>query len=390
MTSSLKVRLDKVREYMWAEGLAALLTTSVSDCRYLTDFTGEAAAVCVTENEVVLFTDPRFSVQAKEQAPDTRIVVFTHKAKDEIVSVLQEMLGATHDAIHKETSHYANAFVAKAPKSKEVTSIVGLNSEHLTVQDWGELQPMLVEAGLEWRFTPELLKKCRQIKYGDEVEHMRASAALAIQAFEYLESQNIVGRSEREVALDLEMYLRGKGSEGVAFSFIVAAGERSAMPHADPSAALIKPGQLVVFDLGSVVNGYASDITRTYATGDLDDELVSAYEAVRGAQAAALTAARAGIGASDLDAVARDYLESLGLAEYFVHSLGHGVGLEIHEWPNVSKNSQMKLTEGMVITIEPGVYLPGRGGIRIEDTVLIKDREAEVLTSWPRELKVLV
>jgi Xaa-Pro aminopeptidase len=218
---------------------------------------------------------------------------------------------------------------------------------------------------------------------------MRAAAALAARAFQYLEGRQVVGRTEREVALDIEVFLRNNGSEGVAFPFIVAAGERGAMPHAEASNALIEPGQLVVFDLGTVIDGYASDVTRTYATGPITDDLMAAYAMVRGAQASAVAAAKAGVPCKDLDALARAHLAGGGLAHLFVHSLGHGVGLEVHEGPNLSQRSESVLESGMVVTIEPGVYFPNRGGIRIEDTIIIHDGAAEVITDWPRELRFL-
>ena len=267
---------------------------------------------------------------------------------------------------------------------------MAVDAGRLTVKRWERLRESLEESGLEWKLVEGLVEKARLTKFPDELAAMRAAGALAASAFAYLETLSVVGRSERDVALDLEVFLRRHGSEGVAFPFIVAAGPRAAMPHGEASEAIIETGQLVVFDIGAVVNGYASDITRTYATGRLEAELAEAYELVRLAQAAALAAAGSGVPCKELDTIARDHLAKGGMADRFVHSLGHGVGLEIHEGPGVGPRSTEVLQEGMVITIEPGVYLPGRGGVRIEDSVVVTASGVEVLTEYPRELRILV
>jgi Xaa-Pro aminopeptidase len=352
---------------MEAEGVSALVVLGPADCRYVTGFTGEAASVCVMPTETVLFTDARYTLQSQAQAPDTRLVVFPGGRDDLLPDVLRDGLQP-----------------AEAAKP-----VVGIDSTYLTVKRWDHLRPLMEEAGLEWRFVTQVVGTCRQVKDAGELDALSRSGALVVRAFEYLEALIVVGRTELEVALDLEMYLRRAGSEGVAFDFIIASGPRGAMPHAEPGNHVIEPGQLVVFDIGTVVDGYASDITRTYATGSLDRELVGAYQLVLRAQEAAIAAARAGLSCRELDSVARDILASGGLADLFVHSLGHGVGLEVHEDPTISQRSETTLEAGMTVTIEPGVYFPDRAGIRIEDTIIVHEDHAEVITPWPKELRFL-
>lgn len=360
--------MENLRGRLAREGLAAFIVFDGPDIRYLTGFTGEATGLCVGPGEVVLLTDGRFTVQAAEQAPSVRTEIGAGDSAERVLEVVEQLAAG-----------------ATAPDDW----VLGVDTKCLVVDSWDRMRGALDHAGLNWRLVHDFLSPLREKKLPDELEALRAAGTLVVRAFEYLETLPVVGRSEREVALDLEVFLRRNGSDGVAFPLIVAAGERGAMPHAEPSDAKIAPGQLVVFDIGAVVGGYCSDITRTYATGDVGEELTRAYEAVRDSQAQTVAAVRPGVACSHLDGLARDRLEEAGLAEFFVHSLGHGVGLEVHEGPSVSHRSETVLETGMVVTIEPGVYLPGKGGIRIEDTVAVGDTVGEILTEWPRELRVL-
>ena len=378
--ASIDERLQRIRGLMREEGVSALIAFAPADCRYLTGFTGEAASAVVTMDDLALVTDSRFTVQAEEEISGTRVLLADDGRDEPASRFLTGTLGLPSAGAGGEGS--GDASPARLP--------VAVDAGRLTVKRWERLQVLLEESGLTWRLVEGLVEKARLTKFPDELAAMRAAGALAASAFAYLETLSVVGRSESDVALDLELFLRRHGSEGVAFPFIVAAGPRGAMPHAEASDAVIETGQLVVFDLGAVIDGYASDITRTYATGRLDMELKEAYEQVRAAQAAALAAARSGIPCKALDKVARDHLAEAGMADRFVHSLGHGVGLEIHEGPGVGPRSTDVLEEDMVITIEPGVYLPGRGGVRIEDSVVITASGAEILTEYPRELRILV
>ncbi len=366
VAQSVEMRVERVRRYMESEGLAALVALAPADCRYLTGFTGEAAAVVVTLDDLALISDSRFTVQAAEEVPHTRLLLSDNGRDDPVVDFLSQTLPPRHDG-----------------------PTIGIESGRLTVKRWEGLRAQLDGERLAWRLMDGLVERARRVKFADELEIMRAAGALTASVMAHLESIPVVGRTERDVALELELYLRRRGSEGIAFTFIVAAGPRGAMPHGEASDAVIPPDALVVVDLGARVHGYASDLTRTYATGQVTDELRAAYEAVRTAQAEAVAAVRAGVACREVDKIARDHLAAEGLGDLFVHSLGHGVGLEIHEAPSLSSRSDDVLEVGMVVTVEPGVYLPGRGGVRIEDTVVVTSEGAEILTECPRELRYL-
>jgi Xaa-Pro aminopeptidase len=364
----LEQRLARARGLLKEEGVEALVSFGAADCRYLTGFTGEAVAVVLTGAETILISDSRFTIQAAEEAPGVRLVLSGDGRDDQIPEVLGESVLGKGDYF----------------------PVTGFDPEHLTVKRWEHLRELMEKAvGVRWKLTAGLVERCRLVKFSDEVEAMRLAGRMAAQAFAHLETIPVVGRSERDVALDLEVFLRRQGSEGVAFPFIVAAGPRGAMPHAEASAAAIEPGGLLVVDIGAVVDGYASDITRTYATGTVTADLAKAYELVREAQALSVSAIRPGISGREVDRVARSHLESGDMAALFVHSLGHGVGLEVHEGPRLSSLSDDVLEAGMVVTVEPGVYLPGQAGIRIEDTVLVTAGGVDILTEWPRDLRTL-
>jgi Xaa-Pro aminopeptidase len=363
-SSSIPERATRVRESMQAAGLAALVSFGQADCRYLTGFTGDAASVLMTMDDLVLVTDSRFTLQAKEEAPWARLALSVEREDDQLPALLRETVGGS--------------------------GLVGIDGDHLTLQRWDRLRLSLdQEPRIPFTVTSEIVWRCRMTKFPDELAALRTAGALVTEAFAYLESLSVVGKSERAVALDLEFFLRERGSEGVPFSFIVAAGARGAMPHGEASETVIDRNQLLVVDIGARVGGYASDMTRTYSTGVLPTELSEAYRVVLAAQTRAREAVRAGISCRDLDAVARGVMAEAGKADLFTHSLGHGVGLEVHEGPRLSARSEDTLGEAMVVTIEPGAYLTGEGGVRIEDTVLVTTESAAVLTDWPRDLKLL-
>ena len=365
---SLEQRLTRVRQLLVDESLDALVSFGPSDCRYLTAFTGDAVGVVLTADESVLISDARFTIQAAEESPEARFALAGDGRDELIVEVLADM----------------------AREREDGTVVAGFDPDHVTVRRWERLRQLLENTGsIRSELAGGLVERCRRVKFQDELEAMRTAGRLVVEAFAYLETIPVVGRSERDVSLDLEVFLRRKGSEGVAFPFIVAAGARGAMPHADASAAIIEPGQLLVLDIGAVVDGYASDITRTYATGSVSPHLVQAYEVVREAQALAVAAVRNGIACRELDRIARDRLEAAGLGDRFVHSLGHGVGLEVHEGPGLSSRSDDTLETGMVVTVEPGVYFAGEAGVRIEDTVVVEAEGSEIITEWPRDLRFL-
>jgi Xaa-Pro aminopeptidase len=237
----------------------------------------------------------------------------------------------------------------------------------------------LIDAG-------ELVEKLREVKEPEELRRIAAAAELATAVLEQVLGRGLTGRTEREVALDIEASIRNEGGDDPSFPAIVASGAHGALPHAEPRDVEIPAGVLVVIDWGAKLDGYCSDCTRTIATGPVGSEAEQVYELVRSAQAEALAAVRAGADARAVDAVARDMIDSAGHGEHFGHGLGHGVGLEVHEAPRLGKTSEDTLAAANVVSVEPGVYLPGEVGVRIEDLVAVTDGGADVFTSYPKEL----
>jgi Xaa-Pro aminopeptidase len=231
-----------------------------------------------------------------------------------------------------------------------------------------------------------LVEELRFVKEPAELDKLRAAARVADEAFEEVMAKGIVGRTERDVATDLEFAMRRRGASGASFPPIVAAGEHGALPHAEPRDVPIPANTLVVVDWGAQLDGYASDCTRTVATGEIADVERAIYDKVLEAQEAALAAVRPGPIGRDIDAVARAIIDAAGHAEHFGHGLGHGVGLEIHEGPRLSKQGEVALRPGMVVTVEPGIYVPGGVGVRIEDLVAVTEDGCEVLNGLPKDL----
>lgn len=336
-------------------GLDALLITQPENVRYLSGFTSPKDGwVVVWREGATLVTDPRYTVQAQQES---RI---------------------PHRIVPREQSAEAAAELLRGR--------VGFEANHLA---YGRLETLREQAPAEWVPTTDLVEKLRLKKTPEELQHIRAAARLADEGYAHILPFLKPGVSELDVALELEFFLRKHGSEGVAFEIIVASGERSAMPHGVASDKKLRAGELVTLDFGAVVKGYHSDMTRTLALGEVSPELRSLYEAVLEAQQAALEAVRPGRTGKELDAIARRVLEERGYGEYFAHGLGHGVGLAIHEGPRLSKLSDDVLEPGMVLTIEPGAYIPGLGGCRIEDLVLVTEAGCEVLSHSPKGFSAL-
>jgi Xaa-Pro aminopeptidase len=264
---------------------------------------------------------------------------------------------------------------------------VGVEAEDLTLARHGRLTDLL--GGVVTEPTRGLVEGLRAIKDAGEVAIMRRAALVADRALERVLAGGIVGRTEREVALRLYEAMVDEGASEPSFPTIVASGPRGARPHHVPGADPIPPDTLVVIDMGAIVDGYCSDMTRTVATGALPPRLEEIHRVCLEAQQAALEASRAGMAASDLDAVARAIIAGAGYGEHFGHGLGHGVGLAIHERPGVRPEGTEVLRPGMAITIEPGIYLEGEGGVRIEDLVVLGEEGREVLSTSPKELRIV-
>ena len=355
-------RADRVAEALEGREADMLLVTDLINVRWLTGFTGSnAAAVVGRAGSRRFVTDFRYLTQSAEQVDP---------------------------AWEREIAVDLLAGVVKGlPGSGDLR--LAFDDAHMSVKNHGRLAGML-RAGIELVPAGGAIEALRAVKDADELEAIRAAARLADDALTEVLGRGLVGRTERDVALDLEFTMRRMGAQAASFPPIVAAGEHGALPHASPRDVAIPAGTLVVVDWGAQLDGYASDCTRTYATGDIDPRDGQVYELVLQAQEAALAAVRPGPTGREVDAVARSIIDAAGHAEHFGHGLGHGVGLDVHEGPRLSKQGDAALAAGMVVTVEPGVYVPGAVGVRIEDLVIVTDDGAEVVSSLPKELQFVV
>ena len=355
-------RADRVAEALEGREADMLLVTDLVNVRWLTGFTGSnAAAVVGREGGRRFVTDFRYLTQSAEEVDP---------------------------AWEREIAVDLLAGVVKGlPGSGDLR--LAFDDAHMSVKNHGRLAGML-RAGIELVPAGGAIEALRAVKDADELEAIRAAARLADDALTEVLGRGLVGRTERDVALDLEFTMRRMGAQAASFPPIVAAGEHGALPHASPRDVAIPAGTLVVVDWGAQLDGYASDCTRTYATGDIDPRDGQVYELVLQAQEAALEAVRPGPTGREVDAVARAIIDAAGHAEHFGHGLGHGVGLDVHEGPRLSKQGDAALAAGMVVTVEPGVYVPGAVGVRIEDLVIVTDDGAEVVSSLPKELQFVV
>lgn len=348
-----------MRRALAEAGLDALIIASLANIRYLTGFSGSSALLLVTGGAVVFLSDFRYRAQSQAEVGDlARIIIEGGGLWDRLLKVLPEHPAAVR---------------------------VGFEAEHLTARD----AERLGEPSRPWRFvsTADLVESLRAIKAPEEVDAIRRSGTVATDALGQAAAQVRPGLTEFEVAALLEGALRRGGSEWYAFPTIVASGPRSALPHAHTSGRVVGPGDFLLLDFGAVVDGYCSDVTRTVVVGaEPTPEQAAVYRLVQQAQLAALTGLRAGLTGRQGDALARDVIAAGGHGEAFGHSLGHGVGLEVHEAPRLARLVEDVLPASAVVTVEPGIYLEGWGGVRIEDDVVLRPGSAELLTEFPREL----
>jgi Xaa-Pro aminopeptidase len=329
-----------------------LLVTAPTNVRYLTGFVSSNVSLVVAPDRVQLFTDFRYAEAARAVA-DVEFL----ETRRETVDHMAELLSGRF----------------------------GFESTHLTYRNY----ELLRDGGLELVPRVGLIEELRAVKDEGELERIRRAAAITDQAYERLAQEQFVGRTERELAWRMDQLFHELGADEPAFETIVAAGPNGARPHADPGERVIEAGTTVVVDAGAAVGGYCSDCTRTFATGPLPDELRRAYDVCLEAQLRGVEAARSGTEAKTADAAARELIAEAGFGEKFGHGLGHGVGIDVHEAPRLAGSSRDTLAANNVVTIEPGIYLQGTGGIRIEDLVVVTDGEPEVLTSFPKELTVV-
>ncbi|MHC5215883.1 M24 family metallopeptidase [Enterococcus sp. LJL128] len=352
------IRVNKLRQEMKKNNISAFLVTSEYNLRYLTNFTGTTGLAVITLDKAFFITDFRYTEQAGQQAQGFEIIKNTGPIFDEVMKLAE--------AEKLENIAFEEMFVSFA--------------EYSVLE---EILPcdMIPVAGM--------IEALREIKDAEEIAIIEKACAIADSAFEHILKVIKPGMSEIEIANQLDFYMRSLGASGVSFETIVASGLRSAMPHGVASEKLIEKGDFVTIDFGCYYQGYVSDMTRTFSVGEPAPKLKEIYQVVLEAQLKVLEAAKPGLTGIQLDAVARDHIASYGYGDAFGHSTGHGIGLEIHEGPNVSFKAEKQFVPGNVITDEPGIYLPGIGGVRIEDDLLITEEGNRVLTHSPKELIIL-
>ncbi len=356
----MSTRAERLTAGFDAAGIDLMLVTDLVNVRYLTGYTGSNGLALIGTDTRAFVTDFRYTEQAE------------HEVGEAFVRATAE-----RDLV----TEAAGLLTGRALR-------LGYESEHTSVAAF-ERARELFGSEVDLIATKGLVEDLRRVKDEQEIERIAAATELADAAFEALLEGGIAGRSERELALALEHDMRLRGASGPSFDSIVAAGPQGALPHAQPRDVRIEPGQLVVIDWGAQLDGYCSDCTRTVAVGEPGPEAREAYELVLGAQRVGLEEVRAGGEGKQIDTAVRDIIYGAGHEGHYGHSLGHGVGLEIHEAPTLSQRSEDTLVPGNVVTVEPGVYLPGSFGIRIEDLVVVNDEDIRILTQIPKALRVV-
>jgi Xaa-Pro aminopeptidase len=352
-------RVDKLREAMKKEAVDGFLITSPYNLRYLTNFTGTTGLAVITTDKAFFVTDFRYTEQAAAQAQGFEIVKNSGPIFEEVAKICQ----------------------------KEEINALAFEESFVSFSEYTVLEELIEESAL----VPisGMIEALREVKDEAEIALIQQACHIADQGFEHILKMVRPGMTEIEVANQLDFFMRSLGATSVSFDTIVASGLRSAMPHGVASEKVIEQGDLITLDFGCYYQGYVSDMTRTFAVGDPGEKLKEIYQIVLEAQEKVLAIAKPGMTGIELDAIARDHIASFGYGEAFGHSTGHGIGLEIHEGPNVSFRAEKAFVPGNVITDEPGIYLPGIGGVRIEDDLLITESGNQVLTHSPKELIIL-
>jgi Xaa-Pro aminopeptidase len=367
MTASSPSRLTRLRQRMQEAELPALLVSQPESRRYLSGYGAKdipqresAGVLLVTEDRQLILTDPRTAAAAAAEAPAFELRVYRS--------------GAPMPEALREAAAEAGV------------RAIGFDPNHLPYATWRELSDAL-DGIAELMAAPDLVDRLRMVKDPDEIETLRASIDLNEAAFAHLARTVQPGITERALAWEMENFVRTHGGEGVSFDPITVGGPNSAIPHAQPSDRAIRADELVLFDIGALLHGYCSDMTRTVCIESVPDELENVWKVVVEAQAQAEARANPGMTGAEVDAIARGVIREAGYGDQFVHGTGHGVGLEIHEPPWITPTRGVDVLEpGMVFSIEPGVYLPGIGGVRMEDLLLLTENGAEVLSTSPKKL----
>ncbi|RXT13768.1 Xaa-Pro peptidase family protein [Ammoniphilus sp. CFH 90114] len=355
----MKNRLWQLREKMEKQGLDSLLITSLLNRRYLSGFTGSAGYLLITLDKALLLTDFRYEDQAADQAPDFEVI------------------------------RHQGTLLEEVGKQLQITqpSKIGFEKQYVSYALYEGLQAC--GANGDWIGTQGIVEELRMIKSADEIAVIKQACQMADNTFKHILGFIKPGVSERDVALEIEFYMRKLGAKSSSFDIIVASGQRGALPHGVASDKVIQSGELVTMDFGAYYNGYISDLTRTVAVGEPNEKLREIYETVLKAQLRGVTEIRPGLTGKEADALTREVITEAGYGECFGHSTGHGIGLEVHEGPGLSSKSDVVLKPGMVVTVEPGIYLSQLGGVRIEDDILITENGCEIITQSTKELIIL-
>jgi len=349
---------EKTKKVLKDYKVDALLLTSPANMRYLSGFQGEGY-VYISKKQRLIVTDSRYTVAAKAESPDFEILCWNSKS---YFSFLQEAL------------------------KQDGARALGFEDLFMTVAEWNRLKEALSEVSVDLIPLAKGVSRLRQIKSPEEIDRIRQAEAIGDRAFSKILQKVQAGMTEKEVAAWLEFFMKEEGAEGLSFDTIAASGPHTAMPHAIPTDRKLQEGDFLTMDFGCIYQGYCSDMTRTISIGRASEDLRNIYEIVARAQQTALDNITPGMTGSEIDALARDVIEEAGYGQYFGHSLGHSVGLEIHENPNFSPREESVILPGMVISVEPGIYVEGLGGVRIEDLVVITEDGCENLANSPKEL----
>jgi len=351
-------RINKVKEKVKKNNLDGFLITGENNVRYLSGFFGKGSGswLLVTEGQQYLLTDSRFTEQANKQAPNYKKIIW----KRPYIKYFSDLI--------------------KEIKIKKL----GFESNNITYQVFQKIEESILD--VELVPISKFLEGMRTVKSKEEIDLIKRAASISDKAFSIIISEIEFGMKERDIANRLDFILRDIGADKVSFDTIIASGIMSSMPHATASNKVINDGDMIKMDFGSVVDGYHSDMTRMVVVGKPTNKQKNIFDIVLEAQIKALNAVRPEVKCKDLDKIARDIITEKGYGEYFLHGLGHGVGLDIHESPTLTKNSEEILKESMIITIEPGIYIPGFGGVRIEDLVLVTEDGYEILSITEKRL----
>ncbi len=359
MKSQIENRIDKLRLLLKEKDMDAVLVTKRENYVYLSGFNGSSAHLIITQNDAFLVTDFRYVEQAVKQAPLYEIIEY----KDSILVTINNVI-----------------------KTKGI-DILGFEEDHVTCKSYREFEEKLNVK--EIKPLAGMIDNLRMKKDKGELELIKKAVKIADDAFSHILGYIKPGVKEIEVAAELEYFIKKQGARGVSFDTIVASGYRSALPHGVASEKAIEQGDAVTMDFGAIYEDYCSDMTRTVFVGKPDEELSKIYNIVLSAQQSAVRGAKKGLTGKEIDSIARDLISKEGYGDCFGHGLGHGVGLEIHEEPRLSLKGSIIMDDGMVVTVEPGIYIPGLGGVRIEDMIVINGDNPLVLTGSSREMIVI-